>query len=89
MRVWPALRFNRIVLGLTRAVRAVRRGRTSGSTPLAALLRAQPRPAGRRVGADPWTDDHAPVEWITDRMIVEYAARGGDLDEAPLPTAPA
>jgi hypothetical protein len=28
------------------------------------------------------------VEWITDRMIVEYAARGGSLDETKLPTAP-
>jgi hypothetical protein len=37
---------------------------------------------------DPWTDDRAPVEWITDRMILSYAARGGDLDETPLPTAP-
>jgi hypothetical protein len=37
---------------------------------------------------DPWTDDRSPVEWITDRMIVEYAAEGGDLDEISLPTAP-
>ena len=33
----------------------------------------------------PWTDDRAPVEWVTDRMIVKYAARGGELDE-DLPT---
>ena len=37
---------------------------------------------------DPWTDDRAPVEWITDRMIVEFAAKGGRFDEEPLPTAP-
>jgi len=37
---------------------------------------------------DPWTDDRAPVEWITDRMIVEFAARGGRFDEEPLPTLP-
>jgi len=36
----------------------------------------------------PWTDDRAPVEWVTDRMIVEYAARGGELDEDFLPTRP-
>ena len=36
----------------------------------------------------PWTDDRAPVEWVTDRMIIEYAARGGELDEDFLPTAP-
>ena len=38
--------------------------------------------------ADPWTDDRAPVEWITDRMILEFAARGGRFEEYPLPTAP-
>ena len=37
---------------------------------------------------DPWTDDRAPVEWITDRMILEYAARGGRLEDNRLPTAP-
>jgi hypothetical protein len=54
---------------------------------LVRLLDAQ---LGEPVAAwpDPWTDDHAPVEWITDRMIVEYAARGGELDERDLPTAP-
>jgi hypothetical protein len=38
--------------------------------------------------ADPWTDDHAPVEWITDRMIVDFAGRGEPTDEDLLPTAP-
>jgi hypothetical protein len=37
---------------------------------------------------DALTDDHAPVEWLTDRMIVEHIARGGELDEELLPTAP-
>ena len=41
-----------------------------------------------RASADPWTDDRAPVEWITDRMILEFAARGGSFEEYPLPTAP-
>ena len=36
----------------------------------------------------PWTDDRAPVEWLTDRMIVSYAAEGGRLDEDFLPTRP-
>ena len=35
-----------------------------------------------------WTDDRAPVEWLTDRMIIEYAAEGGRLDEDYLPTRP-
>jgi len=34
------------------------------------------------------TDDRAPVEWLTDRMIIEHIAGGGELDEDPLPTAP-
>ena len=38
--------------------------------------------------ARPWTDDRAPVEWVTDRMILAYAAEGGRLDEDLLPTAP-
>ena len=49
-------------------------------------LRANLRPI--RPSADPWTDDRAPVEWITDRMIVEFAAGGGRFEEDPLPTAP-
>ena len=36
----------------------------------------------------PWTDDRAPVEWLTDRMIVSYAAQGGRLEEDYLPTRP-
>jgi hypothetical protein len=37
---------------------------------------------------DPLTDDHAPVEWLTDRAILAYIAGGGVLDERLLPTAP-
>jgi hypothetical protein len=35
-----------------------------------------------------WTDDRAPVEWITDRMIVSYGVSGKSRDEVLLPTAP-
>ncbi len=35
-----------------------------------------------------WTDDRAPVEWTTDRLLVEQIARGQGLDEQPLPTQP-
>jgi hypothetical protein len=38
--------------------------------------------------ADYWTDDRAPVEWITDRMIITYGVGGGSLSEQMLPTAP-
>ena len=37
---------------------------------------------------DPFTDDHAPVEWLTDRAILAYIAGGGVLNEHLLPTAP-
>ena len=51
--------------------------------PLRELLAQQARPltpSGRA-----WTDDRAPVEWVTDRMIVSFAAHGGRLDEDFLP----
>ncbi len=34
------------------------------------------------------TDDRAPVEWLTDRMLAEQIARGEGLDERFLPTLP-
>ncbi len=88
---WPALRFNTIVLGLTRPLAAdeLRRRLRAGPraiAPLRELLGRDVRPleaAGR-----PWTDDRAPVEWLTDRMIVSYAAQGGRLEEDYLPTRP-
>jgi hypothetical protein len=55
--------------------------------PLWELLQRDLRPVTHRA-KQPWTDDRAPVEWVTDRMIVEFAARGGELDEDLLPTAP-
>jgi spermidine synthase len=88
VRVWPVLRFNHVVVGLTRPGDAHPRSPSSSDlVPLAELLRRQlQRPV--EPADDPWTDDRAPVEWITDRMILEYAARGGELDETPLPSAP-
>jgi spermidine synthase len=84
VRVWPVLRFNHIVVGLTDPGAEVRSAPQPELGPLAQLLEDQLEPPAAPSG-DPWTDDHAPVEWITDRMIIEYAARGGDLDEPPLP----
>ena len=80
---WQPLRFNQIVIGL-RNRRRVAVGRTSRAIdPLVRdlLRRARHVEASR----DPWTDDRAPVEWITDRMIVEFAARGGRFEEGRLP----
>src|SRR6266545_3863757 len=88
---WQALRFNEFVIGLDRpAPRAVLVRRLADAPrrlqPLTALLARELRTVPP--AADPWTDDRAPVEWITDRMILEFAARGGRFEEYPLPTFP-
>jgi hypothetical protein len=38
--------------------------------------------------ADPLTDDRAPVEWLTDRALLEEVAAGGHFNEDLLPTRP-
>jgi spermidine synthase len=89
---WQPLRFNQIVIGLDRPapLETLRRRALSEPSdelsPLRQLLAAGLRETNER--GDPWTDDRAPVEWITDRMIVEFAASGESFDEFPLPTAP-
>jgi hypothetical protein len=80
--VWQALRFNRFVIASDRELRV----RNAGPPALLPLLRGGLHESQER--GEPWTDDHSPVEWITDRMIVEYAAEGGRLDEMQLPTHP-
>jgi len=88
---WPALRFNTIVLGLTEPLTPEELERRLGSGPadlaaLQELLARDVRPL--EASGRPWTDDRAPVEWVTDRMIVAYAAGGGRLEEDYLPTRP-
>ena len=83
---WQPLRFNRIVIARKRPVRGRQRFHTGVVTPLTNDLARHLRPV--RPSDDPWTDDRAPVEWITDRMIVEFAAEGGRFEEDPLPTLP-
>jgi spermidine synthase len=89
---WPALRFNQLVVGLTApASPDAVRGRLDGglAAPIASL--GPLFEASAQVVApssDPMTDDRAPIEWITDRMIIEHIARGEGLDEQLLPTAP-
>jgi spermidine synthase len=88
--VWPALRFNKILLAFDEpgALTRIELGEVAPELrPLVRLLVRQLRPV-TETAERPWTDDRAPVEWVTDRMIVEYAARGGELDEDYLPTAP-
>lgn len=87
---WRALEFNDVLIGLdrplTRAEFVARahavRGRLRLLLPFLDSL-AEVRPNGR-----PLTDDRAPVEWLTDRMIFAQIARGGGLDEDLLPTEP-
>jgi hypothetical protein len=88
---WPALRFSTFVLGLTEPLAAdeLRRRLSVGPRDLASLrelLARDARPVEK--AGTPWTDDRAPVEWLTDRMIVSYAAEGGRLEEDNLPTRP-
>jgi len=90
--VWPALRFNKIVLAFDEPLAPDElAARLEDGPPrlesLRALLARQLVPVTERAER-PWTDDRAPVEWVTDRMIVEYAASGGELDEDFLPTRP-
>jgi spermidine synthase len=88
---WRALRFNELLLAFDRPVSAEELRRRAGDAPpeVSSLV-----PGFRRgieaVAAEgrPLTDDRAPVEWLTDRMIVDFIARGGELDEDYLPTAP-
>ena len=89
---WRALRFNDMLLALnepvTRAELERRAGRAPGEVALLLpLLRSRLSPV--RAQGRPLTDDRAPVEWLTDRMIVNEVEHGGRIDEPALPTAPA
>ncbi len=88
---WQALELNRLVLGFRRPLPPARLRAAVPRTPagirsLTRLLAADAVPAAP--SADPWTDDRAPVEWVTDRMILDFAVRGESRDEQLLPTAP-
>ena len=83
---WQPLRFNQIVIGQNGEPTGNRRPAPRDVAPLVADLRATMRPI--EPSDDPWTDDRAPVEWVTDRMIVDFAVEGGRFEEEPLPTAP-
>ena len=88
--VWPVLRFNKILIAFDEpktVTRILLDDLPAELRPLVDLLVRQLRPVTEKAKR-PWTDDRAPVEWVTDRMIIEYAARGGELDEDFLPTAP-
>ena len=88
---WQALKLSQLVLGLDRPISRARLRGAVARTPkrirvLTQLLASHVQTAAP--SAQPWTDDRAPVEWVTDRTILEYAARGGKVREKLLPTAP-
>jgi spermidine synthase len=88
---WDALGFNTLLFALDRHVtRADLVGRVGRAPSQVRSL----VPLFRRglTAADPrsavLTDDRAPVEWLSDRAIIGYIAKGGNLDEHYLPTSP-
>jgi predicted membrane-bound spermidine synthase len=88
---WRALEFNQLLLAFPEQVsQAELESRIAAISPAAESLvpefRARLSPMGRT--GEPLTDDRAPVEWLTDRMILGYAAHGGELEQDLLPTAP-
>jgi spermidine synthase len=88
---WKALRFNELVLAFDRPVSrdalVDRAAQTDDAVaPLVRLFQRDVEPVASR--GTVLTDDRAPVEWLTDRMIIEFVAQGGELDEDLLPTAP-
>jgi spermidine synthase len=87
VRAWPVLTFNHIVIGFDRPRSGPLRPQHRRIQVLVSLLERQLSPPVA-AASRPWTDDRAPVEWVTDKMIVSFAARGGDLNEDFLPTRP-
>jgi hypothetical protein len=88
---WRALRFNELMLGFDEPVsREELVARVADAPPevasLVPLFQADVAPV--EADGEALTDDRAPVEWLTDRMIVDFVSRGGELDETPLPTDP-
>ncbi|HEY2938815.1 MAG TPA: hypothetical protein VGJ27_03305, partial [Gaiellaceae bacterium] len=88
---WRALRFNDVLFALREPVSKAELERRAARAPgkVALLLPLfRDRLAQVRASGKPLTDDRAPVEWLTDRMILEQVERGGAHDEPALPTAP-
>jgi spermidine synthase len=88
---WPALLYNDLIFALREPVTTAdlerRAARAPGKVRLLLPLFRDHLSAVRPRGT-PLTDDRAPVEWLTDRMILHEVERGGAHDEPPLPTAP-
>ena len=89
---WRPLRFNELLLGFEQPVsRDELVERATGYAPEIAMLGELFRDGVSEAQQveDPLTDDRAPVEWLTDQMIIDFMAEGGGgLDEDFLPTRP-
>ena len=89
VRVWPALQLQRAGGRLRpprlrrRAARAPRAGCPRSCACSRPLVSSQLRAVAP--SSDPLTDDHAPVEWLTDRALLEEIAAGGHFSEDLLP----
>jgi spermidine synthase len=86
---WRALRFNDVLFALREPVSRPELERRAARAPgvirrLLPLFRSRLEPV--RPHGRPLTDDRAPVEWLTDRMILDQVERGGAHEEPPLPT---
>jgi spermidine synthase len=88
---WRALRFNDVLFALRGPVSHAelerRAAKVRGKLRLLLPLFRRRLEAVHPTGA-PLTDDRAPVEWLTDRMILDQVERGGSTGEPVLPTAP-
>jgi hypothetical protein len=88
---WQALRFNQLLLAFQHPVtKPELDARIAGIAPAANSLvpEFRERLSAMTATGGPLTDDRAPVEWLTDSMILGYVAHGGELDADQLPTAP-
>ena len=76
---WPSGDFNVIVAAFSTPVTTAELVARLGLAPaaLAAVRDAATQMTAVPPSSDPLTDDRAPVEWLTDQMIVRYAAAGG------------
>lgn len=87
---WSAMKYNHVILGLdVPTTRGSLLARAVGAAP--ALRPLLPLLAQRlervRAKTDPLTDDRAPVEWVTDELVLAQVRRGG-LEDDVLPTEP-
>jgi hypothetical protein len=75
----PSQDTNTLLLGSTAPSSSERLSRSIPALPdeLRVLARATAAHLGRRLGGGSvYTDDKAPVEWLVDKSIVDYAAGG-------------